>query len=100
MPSNSISENEIDHQYNDMVEQAQREFRARRMRLGLTQVECANVLGVTERIVRRWESSSDSESARAGPHPTAALFLKAIEDNEEIDLPYWPDEEDLQDFSS
>lgn len=51
-----------------------RDFADLRKRVGLSVSECADLLGVDERTIRRWEADPALVSSR-DPHPTALRVL-------------------------
>ena len=50
-----------------------RDIRTRRERLGLTQGQCARLVGVNDRTWRRWEGE-EAMSARTMPEPVVRLL--------------------------
>ena len=60
------------------------EFKQNRRVLGLSVRECAHIMNVNERVLRKWESGTS-----LGPHPSSARIMEWMLDG--FRPPEWPE---------
>ncbi len=53
------------------------QFREARQKLGFSVAECAKVLRVNPRTIRRWEAGAGHGDGR-NPHPSACVILEGL----------------------
>lgn len=69
-----------------MTIKTSKQFKQARLKLGLTLAQCAELCGVDDRTIRRWEAPKDTSNAR-DPHPSACKLM-------EIELAKLPEVDD------